>query len=91
MTNGTRYPATAYDKNLNDWEVTDRDLSQVHVAEELANALSHGLALRGGPLRKQLPDGTEGGEGGSVISVVWGSTEYDDGSRTVLGWYETGR
>jgi hypothetical protein len=91
MADGTRYPATAYDRDLNDWEVTDRDLSQIEVAKELAHSLSHGIPLRGGPLRKQLPDGTEGGEDGSVISIVWGSNEYDDGSRTVLGWYETSR
>ena len=86
-----RYPATAYDKNLNDWEVTDRPVSQMDVASELLNALEHGLALRGGPLRRQLPDGSDGGEDGTVISIAWGSTEYDDGSRTVLGWYECGR
>lgn len=88
---GNRYPAKAFDRDLNDWEVTDRDLSQIHVAEELVNALNHGLALRGGPLVKQPADGGEGREDGSVVSVVWGSVEHDDGSRRLLGWYETSR
>lgn len=91
MVNSERYPAKAYDRDLNDWEVTERDLSQIHVAEEIANALSYGLALRGGPLVKQPADGGEGREDGSVVSVVWGSIEREDGSRRLLGWYETGR
>jgi hypothetical protein len=92
MTETKRYPATAHDVD-NGWEggIHTRDLSQIDVARELAGSLAHGLPLRGGPLTKQLPDGSEGKEDGTVVSIVWASSEYDDGSRRVLGWYETGR
>lgn len=91
MANGTRYPATAYDREPGGWEVTSRDISQIKVAQELAASLAHGSPLRGGPLRKQLPDGSMGAEDGSALSIVWGMAEQEDGSRSVLGWYESSR
>jgi len=87
-----RYPATAYDVD-NGWEsgVHKRNIPQTEIARELAHALAQGIPLRGGPLTKQLPDGTEGKEDGSAVSIVWASSDYDDGSKRVLGWYESGR
>lgn len=90
-----RYPATAYDREMPDgadsWKLTERDVNQMQVATELAHALHNGIPLRGGPLPPQRIDGTMGTEDGTAISIVWGSNEYEDGSRRVLGWYESSR
>ena len=86
-----RYPGTAYDRDSEGWTVTSRDVSQMQIASELAHSLHHGIPLRGGPLPPQRIDGTVGVENGSVISIVWDSSEQEDGSRTVLGWYESSR
>lgn len=71
--------------------MTSRDVSQMQIASELAHTVHHGIPLRGGPLPPQRIDGTTGVEDGTVISIAWGSNEYDDGSRRVLGWYESSR
>jgi hypothetical protein len=87
---GERYPATSYDKVSEDWEVREESITQVRVASQVASCVRAGMAVRGGPLRGQLPDGSDGQEIGG-LSIVWSRTERDDGSRTVLGWYESGR
>lgn len=90
MTQG-RYPAVAYDRD-DEWEgLIRRDISQIDVAKELAHSLASGVPLRGGPLPPQQEDGSVGPDDGSAVSIVWASSEYDDGTRRVLGWYETGR
>jgi hypothetical protein len=90
MTGSIRYPATSYDKLNEEWEVRAEPITQIRIASELAPCVSAGMAVRGGPLRAQFPDGSSGREIGAV-SIVWSQTEQDDGSRTVLGWYESGR
>jgi hypothetical protein len=88
---GNRYPAVAYDRD-NEWDdLIRRDISQIDVARELAHSLAEGIPLRGGPLLSQREDGSVGPHDGSAVSIVWASSEYDDGTRRVLGWYETGR
>jgi hypothetical protein len=88
---GERYPATAYDRGLDDWSVTSREISQIKVAEELAHSLAHGIPLRGGPLPPQQEDGSVGPDDGSAVSIIWGSFLHEDGTRRVLGWFVTGR
>lgn len=90
MENGKRYPAVAYDVE-GEWDVVSREITQIEVASELAGCLAWGLPAQGGPLRKQLPDGSVGAEDGSALSVVWSSTLREDGTRRVLGWYESSR
>lgn len=88
---GNRYPAVAYDRD-NEWDdLIRRDISQIDVARELAHSVRSGLVVRGGPLTRQLPDGSEGAEGDMAVSVVWATSERDDGSRMILGWYESDR
>lgn len=84
------YPAISYDRNVGTWEVGAEPIDQVRIGAELVSCLWVGLAVRGGSLRAQLSDGSSGREVGAV-SIVWGATEYEDGSRTVLGWYELSR
>lgn len=91
MTNRKRYPAVAYDRDTDGWEVTSRDVSQIQVATELAHSISNGIPCQGGPLPPQRADGTIGMSDGTSLSIVWGSAVQDDGSRTVLGWYECSR
>lgn len=87
-----RYPATEYDRDVNKpWSVNARPVSQIRIGTDLAHAVAHGLTVRGGPLTEQLDDGSQGAESGSVLSVVWGSSEREDGTRRVLGWYESSR
>lgn len=87
-----RYPATAYDKDASDWDnFHGREISQQNIARELAHSVSFGLPVHGGRLTTQLPDGTEGPEDGSAVSTVWASTVKEDGSRVLLGWYESSR
>lgn len=90
MENGGRYPATAYDRDINNWTVVSAPISQIKIASEVATCVRTGIPTFGGPLRQQLPDGSDGEEIGAV-SVVWSRVEQDDGSRKVLGWYESGR
>lgn len=85
-----RYPAVSYDRNIDTWEVKAAPIDQIRIGAELVPCVQVGMAVRGGPLRMQLPDGSSGREVGAV-SIVWGATEYEDGTRTVLGWYESGR
>lgn len=89
-TTSQRYPATSYDRDLTSWEVKAEPISQAKIGSELASTLAFGIPVQGGPLREQLPDGRDGKEFGAV-SIVWSQAVQDDGSRTVLGWYETGR
>lgn len=93
MENGERYPARAFDKDLEHWGERPhvRDISQIDIGRELAHSVRSGLVVRGGPLTRQLPDGSEGAEGDMAVSVVWATSERDDGSRMVLGWYESSR
>lgn len=90
MVNIDRYPATSYDKLNEDWEVRAEPISQIRIAAEVAACVSQGMAVRGGPLREQFPDGASGREIGG-LSIIWSQIEQGDGSRTVLGWYESGR
>lgn len=90
MVNAGRYPAVSYDRDLTSWEVTAAPISQAKIGAELANTLAFGIPVQGGPLRKQQADGSDGPEFGAV-SVVWSQASQEDGSRTVLGWYESGR
>jgi hypothetical protein len=85
-----RYPAMSYDKLNEDWGVRAEPITQLRIASELAPCVSAGMTVRGGPLRAQLSDGSSGREIGAV-SIVWSQTQQDDGSRNVLGWYESGR
>lgn len=91
MTGPNRYPAVAYDRD-DEWEgLVRREISQLDVARELAHSLACGIPLRGGPLPPQQEDGSVGPDDGSAVSIVWASSEYDDGTRRVLGWYESRR
>lgn len=85
-----RYPATSYDRDLTSWDVSSAPISQAKIGAELANTLAFGIPVQGGPLREQLPDGKDGKEFGAV-SIVWSQAVQEDGSRKVLGWYESGR
>ena len=90
-----RYPTTAYDREMPDgpdsWELTVRDIPPIEIGRELLDASNSGLGVHGGPLRKQLPDGSQGPEDGTAVTVIWGSNTYADGTRRVLGWYESSR
>lgn len=90
MESEERYPAKAYDRYPDDWSVRERAITQGDIPKELMHAVSFDLPWFSGPLTEQLPDGSDGPEFGA-LSVVWGSTVRDDGTRTVLGWYESGR
>lgn len=92
MTDAGRYPAVAYDRVIDGdgWEVASREIGQIEIGSELLPSVNLGLPVRGGPLRAQLPDGSQGQEDGAV-SIVWSRVLHDDGSRKVLGWYESSR
>jgi hypothetical protein len=93
MTEQIRYPAKAYDRDLDpdQWKVLERNISQITIGEELAHSVREGFHIGGGPLRTQLPDGSVGAEDGTAVSIVWGRLLRPDGSRTLLGWYESSR
>lgn len=91
MTDTGRYPAVAYEREIDEgWNVSRRDLGQIEIGAELMSSVNLGLPVQGGPLRTQLPDGSQGQEDGAV-SIVWSRMRQDDGSRKVLAWYESSR
>lgn len=85
-----RYPATDYTRDLHDWTVTAEGISQQEIPRKMDAMSRNGNLVLSGPLREQLPDGRDGEEFGAV-SIVWGQAVQKDGSRKILGWYETGR
>lgn len=91
MTNTSeRYPATDYTRDLHDWTVTAEEIPQQTIPRKIAAMSGNGNMVSSGPLIEQLPDGSDGEVIGAV-SVVWSQAVQEDGSRKVLGWYESGR
>ncbi len=85
----TRNMYQVYDRALNDWTVTERTVPRAEVATGMLHCLERGLFMRGSTQNMQAPDGSVDHDRDVTVVVAWSSVDRENGSRTVLGWYET--
>lgn len=75
-----RYKATEYNPGM-DGAVSARVVSQIDIPRQLLRDIEEGRDVRSG-----LVEGER--DGRSVVTIIWGRTVREDGTRAALAWYE---